>query len=267
MQIDKTSDYHIHSVYSDGAASIDNMARSAADKGLSQITITDHMPLPFDTRYAMPRTKVEAYRRDIQQAQAACGGRLNITSGIEFEYIPRYQDWIHDLWKIGWDHCVVSVHWLLDGDIAGMVNGTRREFDALFRTANADIKTLCRIYYGVLQTAYRTGWFDIAGHLDVIKKHNSNAIFFDESDAWYRSLVMATLKEIRANGMKMEINTSGINHPANAPYPSPWIVHAATAMGIPIVLGSDSHTPEALGQYFNCIDEWYGRFDSGEMTP
>jgi len=63
LQIDKTSDYHIHSVYSDGDAPIDAMARSAADKGLSQVTITDHMPLPFDTRYAMPRTKVEASRQ------------------------------------------------------------------------------------------------------------------------------------------------------------------------------------------------------------
>lgn len=233
------------------------MACSAAEKGLTQITITDHMPLPFDTRYAMQRAKVAAYRHDIRQSQAVYEGRLKIKSGIEFEYIPKYGVWIHDLWKLGWDHCIVSVHWLLGDGVVGMVNGTRREFDALMQKAGANIKHLCRIYYGVLATAYRTGWFDIAGHLDVIKKHNANAIFFDESDAWYRDLVMAALKVIKARGMKMEINTAGINHPVNAPYPSAWIVHEAAAMGIPMVLGSDCHRPSDLGQYFDTIDAWY----------
>ena len=266
MQIDKTSDYHMHTVYSDGSADIDAMARSAIDKGLAQITITDHMPLPFDTRYAMPRAKVEAYRRDIRQAQTTYHGRLAITSGIEFEYIPQYREWIYGIWKIGWDHCIVSVHRLIDDDITGMVNGTRGEFEALFQAANGDIKTLCRIYYEVIQTACRTGWFDIAGHLDVIKKHNAGAVFFDESDTWYRDLVMATLKVIKAQGMTMEINTAGINHPVGTPYPSAWIVHAAVDMGIPLVLSSDSHSPKTLGQYFNTIDRWYGRLDISGMV-
>jgi histidinol-phosphatase (PHP family) len=267
LLIDRSSDYHIHSFYSDGDASIDAMARSAANIGLKQVTITDHMPLPFNTRYAMPRVKVEAYRRDIRQAQKTYDGRLNIKSGIEFEFIPRYREWIHDLWKMGWDHCIVSVHRLFDDNIVGMVNGTRREFDALFQMANFDIKTLCRLYYDVLQIAYRTGWFDIAGHLDVIKKHNTNSIFFDESDAWYRDLVVATLRVIKDCGMKMEINTAGINHPVSTPYPSSWIVYEAAAMGIPMVLGSDSHNSGTLGQYFDSINKWYHGFDLSEMAP
>jgi histidinol-phosphatase (PHP family) len=256
LRIDTTSDYHMHTVYSDGHAAVAAMADSATAKGLTNVTITDHMPLPFGTRYAMPRADLATYRHDIRQAQAAYLGRLNIASGIEFEFIPRHREWIHDLCKMGWDHRIVSVHWLIDDDIVGMVNGTRGEFDALFQTADGDIKTLCRIYYGILQTAYRTGWFDIAGHLDVIKKHNAGGVFFDESDAWYRDLVMATLKVVKAQRMTMEINTAGINHPVGAPYPSPWIVHEAAAMGIPLVLSSDSHTPSTLGQHFDSIAAW-----------
>ncbi len=36
-----------------------------------------------------------------------------------------------------------------------------------------------------------------------------------------------------------------------AVYPSPWIIRQAEQMGIPMVLGSDSHTPETLGRYFD----------------
>ncbi|MCP4720689.1 MAG: histidinol-phosphatase, partial [Desulfobacteraceae bacterium] len=42
-----------------------------------------------------------------------------------------------------------------------------------------------------------------------------------------------------------------LNHPAKASYPSHWIIKSAVKKGIPIVMGSDSHTPGTLGQYFD----------------
>ena len=39
MRIDKQSDHHIHTVFSDGAAQIDEMVSVAIDKGLKAITI------------------------------------------------------------------------------------------------------------------------------------------------------------------------------------------------------------------------------------
>ncbi|GAB6147203.1 histidinol-phosphatase HisJ [Desulfocicer niacini] len=254
MKMNKYSDYHMHSLFSDGSASIDEMAQNAIKKGLSQITITDHMPLPHATRYAMAYDRLELYRQTIRTAQLRFGSRLKINMGIEMEFIPMFSRWIEDISNMGWDHMIVSVHALFKGNCQAMVNGSAEEFATLVENFNYDVPSLCRSYYETLKQGYRTGLFEIAGHIDVIKKHNVGEIFFRESDAHYRDLVISTLDVIREQGMKMEVNTAGFNHPVARQYPSDWIIQAALEKEIPIVLSSDSHTPDTLGQHFDKFD-------------
>lgn len=255
MKINTISDYHMHSVFSDGNASINDIAVFAMQKGLAQITITDHMPLPFDTHYAMKKDKIDQYRMAVRDAQYKYSGKLKIKMGMEFEFVPGLRPWIHSISRKGWDYAIASVHRLFIKNTSFLVNGTKTEFDNLFQMFNCDIQELYKAYYEIIQMAFNTGWFDIAGHLDVLKKHNVNQAFFNESDPLYRSLVMDTLDVIKNQGMRMEVNMSGFNHPVREQYPSLWIIRAAIKKDIPIVLSSDSHSPETIGQYFYKIDE------------
>ncbi|THB75577.1 MAG: histidinol-phosphatase HisJ [Desulfobacteraceae bacterium] len=254
MNIDTRSDYHMHTLFSDGSATIDEMARAAISSGLTQITFTDHMPLPFDTRYAMKKEEVDQYRLAVREARAKYDGRLVINMGIEIEYIPSLRFWIKSIAQMGWDVLIASVHSLQVGDESGMVNGTYEEFERLYRMFDYDIKSLYRNYYQTLQTAYRTGCFDIAGHLDVLKKHNVGQPFFDENDPDYIAAVQETLEVIKKQEMSMEINTGGFNHPVGEQYPSRWIIREASQMGIPLVLSSDSHSPRTLRHNFDRME-------------
>jgi len=47
--------------------------------------------------------------------------------------------------------------------------------------------------------------------------------------------------------LALEINTSGYKY-IDQPYPSPWIIAAATRLGIPLLFGSDSHCPDNVGE-------------------
>lgn len=252
MTINTHLDCHMHSTFSDGSASIDKIAESAIEKGLNSIAITDHMPLPFATRYAMDRNKVHDYRSNIEAAKQKYGHALNILAGLEMEFIPRYKDWIREIKDLGWDLLLVSIHEIVTNHGHFMVNGREDEFKITLETVfKNDIQAFCTTYYQLLQEAAAIGWFDVVGHMDVIKKHNIDNRYFNESDDWYRDLVLATLDAISTNGLKMEINTNGINHPAAAPYPSNWIIQEAQTRDIPILLGSDAHSPRFQGQYFN----------------
>lgn len=254
MTLDRTLDCHMHSTYSDGSKSIDALAASAVEKGLKTIAITDHMPLPFATRYAMARENLQAYRHDIARAREKYRGRLTILAGLEMEYLPDHKEWIRQIAAMGWDMLLVSIHGLEKDGRHFMVNGREDEFQNTLETVfNNDIKAFCSRYYTLIQEAALTGWFDAAGHLDVIKKHNRNHLYFDESSNWYTDLIHATLETIAACNMKMEINTNGLNHPAAAFYPSDWIIAQARKNDIPIVLGSDAHAPRFQGQYFNKV--------------
>ena len=255
MQIDRKSDFHIHTGYSDGSGSVDDIAQAAVKKGLRQITITDHMPLPFATRYAVAEDSLGRYRTEIAEAQEKYAGVLQINMGLEIEFISDHRSWIYSLVEHGWDYLIASIHHLPGKDSLHLVNGTREEFDGLLQKLGFNGKTLCERYYLTLQEAVLTGWFDIVGHLDVVKKHNAGDKFFNESSQWYRSLVLETLDIIKAQDMMVEVNMGGFNQPAAQQYPSSWVIREAVNRNIRIVLSSDSHTPDSLGQHFNIIED------------
>ncbi len=256
MTINIHMDCHMHSTYSDGNSSIDRLAASALEKGLATIAITDHMPLPFPTRYAMDPDQIAAYRNEIHRAQEKYGPDLTILAGLEMEYLPDHRDWIKQIADLGWDLLLVSIHGIAsdrDEPDQGhfMVNGREEEFrQTLAKIFNNDIRAFCTRYYALIREAAATGWFDVVGHMDVIKKHNLNNRYFDENSGWYRTLIQETLDTIADNKLKMEINTNGLNHPVGAFYPSTWIIRDALKKPIPIILGSDAHAPDDQGQYF-----------------
>ena len=251
MSLDIHLDCHMHSTYSDGSRTIDQVVSAAVEKGLRTIAITDHMPMPFATRYAMDRNRLTDYRREIARARSRYGEELTILTGLEMEYLPQHRDWIREIADMGWDLLLISIHGIVTDQGQFMVNGNKAEFlCTLNQLFNGDFQAFCTRYYTLIQEAVATGWFDVAAHMDVIKKFNQGNRYFNETDPWYRSLVCQTLDALADNHVKLEINTNGINHPAAAPYPSEWILHEALVREIPLVLGSDSHDPKFQGQYF-----------------
>jgi histidinol-phosphatase (PHP family) len=255
MLIDLKSDYHMHTVYSDGKATIAEMVNSAIQKGMNQITLTDHMPLPWDNNYAMRMDDIEKYRQEIDLAKKRYSEKIEINNGLEFEFLPTYMPWIKSLVNKGWDYKIMSVHNIYKNNQLLDVNGSAENFAVLLKNFDHDIKAVCLEYYHIIQTAIQSRWFDIVGHLDVIKKHAFNLQYFDEQAVWYRSLIMETLDMIKSQKMKMEVNMSGFNDPVKVQHPRQWIIKEAVKRKIPLVLSSDSHSSKTIGQNFNIINE------------
>jgi len=93
---------------------------------------------------------------------------------------------------------------------------------------------------------------DILAHFDVIKKNNYDNAFFNEDDEIYRHEVKETLKLISDTNTIIEVNTGGISRGyIKDAYPSKWILELCYDMGIPVMLASDSHTPENIDFKFN----------------
>jgi len=252
---DTTCDLHMHTTFSDGSASVEDMCLSAIDKGLRSIAITDHMPLPFTTRYAMKRTDITRYRQEIAAAKSRFADKLEVKMGLEVEYLLSEADWIRDIHTLGWDYLIVSVHHLPGNDMLHLVNGHEHEFAPLFADFRTSPIELCRRYFSVLQEAIATGLFTCVGHLDVLKKWQTTFGHIDEGAEWYHELIDDILDHMAQFGTMMEINTAGLNHTLAEQYPSSWIVAEATKRKIPIVLGSDAHNPQTVAQHFGVVNE------------
>ncbi|WP_373501753.1 histidinol-phosphatase [Desulfococcus sp.] len=254
--IDPASDLHLHTRYSDGNAGVREMIEAAVARGFRRIAITDHMPLPFESRYAMAVEEIDRYREEIRRVRGEYAGVIEVRLGLEMEYLPGFEVWTEKIAAAGWEHAIGSVHGIIADGRRGMVNGTRTEFERLLSALfNGDIRALCTHYYKHLQRVVDSGLVSTVGHLDVLKKHNRDGIFFDETAAWYCDLVMETLNHVKASSMTVEINMSGCDHPTAAPYPSPWLVAECIRRDIPLVLSSDAHRPENIGRNFERLPD------------
>jgi histidinol-phosphatase (PHP family) len=247
--IDFSSDYHVHTRYSDGIASIRETIEAAVGINLRQIALTDHMPLPFPTRYAMHPEDLDRYRDDIRRIRTDYEDRIRVQMGLEMEYLPGFEDWTEKIVQSGWEYTIGSIHGLIPKGRHGMVNGTREEFDQLLHNAfDGSIRAFCTYYYKRLQTVIDSGLFVTVGHLDVFKKHNAHQAYFQEDESWYRELVLETLAHAGKAGMQIEINLAGFDHPVAAPYPSPWIIADCVHRKLPLVVGSDTHRLQNIGR-------------------
>lgn len=81
---DIKADLHCHSTWSDGKASILEMARAAKAKGYQVLAITDHSPSLGITQGVKPEDFARQ-RAEIAEAQAAVGDSLLILQGSEVE--------------------------------------------------------------------------------------------------------------------------------------------------------------------------------------
>ncbi|MDO4207467.1 MAG: PHP domain-containing protein, partial [Lachnospiraceae bacterium] len=58
-------DFHVHTTYSDGDNSPEEMILAAIDKGMTKIGISDHSYTWFDETYCIPKERIAEYKKEI----------------------------------------------------------------------------------------------------------------------------------------------------------------------------------------------------------
>lgn len=95
----------------------------------------------------------------------------------------------------------------------------------------------------------KSGKFDIAGHLDLIKVFK----FLPTKDI--RSLAKNAMKAIKQSNMTVEINPAGLRKPIAEQYPSMELLQMCFELEIPITFGSDAHKLEQIGYEYFSVSE------------
>jgi DNA polymerase (family 10) len=119
---------HCHSHYSDGKATIAEMADAAIARGWSYLGVTDHSESAF---YAGGLTREQVLRQheEIDRLNAAFGDRFTILKGIEADILPcgrvDYSDHVLD----SFDYVIASVHSRFGMDEARMTERVLKAID------------------------------------------------------------------------------------------------------------------------------------------
>lgn len=242
------TNYHTHSRYCDGDGEIAEMIEAALAAGLTEIGITSHAPLPFETGWTMPHARLASYAAEVRELQVRYRDRITVLLGAEIDLIPnaeveRYQQ--EELIPLGFDYFVGSVHFLGERNSPRSFDDTDEGFRAILDEDYAgDIRAMTADYYARMRQVLTIPGMKIVGHLDRIKRWNADHRYFTGDEPWYWAAVEETLQAIAASGHIVELNTAGLRRDLGEPYPSPAILARIRDLGIPVTVNSDAHSPD-----------------------
>ena len=233
-------DAHLHTDLSpDSDVPIDTFASQAAERGIAEIAITDHVDFEPGTP-AFEFTTFGERERVVRDAAERWADRgVAIRFGVETTWDRRWATDIREhLAAHAYDFVIGSVHVYRDSpyaaaNVAGWVAG--RSLDAIVAP-----------YFDEVEAAARSGLFDAIGHIDFVKRylvpHVSTADL-----ATAPELYEPILEALVESGTALEINTSGLRQAANEMYPVPAIVATYRELGgRAVTVGSDAHRADTF---------------------
>ncbi len=234
-------DLHVHTTYSDGENTPEEMVVAAIKKSLKAIGFSDHSYTPFDRQYCMKKDDIENYAREISFLKEKYREKIKILLGIELDFYS-------DLPKAQFDYVIGSVHYLKkDGVYIPIDESPEILKSACQEHFGGDIYKLTQEYYNtVSQICNKTG-ADIIGHFDLISKFNKDGQLFDESDPRYITSYISAADILLKSNKPFEINTGAISRGyKDQPYPSKQIIEYILSRGGRFILSSDSHSADTL---------------------
>lgn len=251
--------YHIHTVFSDGDSSIMDYCETAIQRGFEEIAFTDHLTVFPDgstENHSLNTSKIENYVKEVKAASGKYGGSVTIKLGVEVDYIPGNEKIVEKILKsYDFDLVIGSVHF-----VEGVCIDSSRQRVLVEKMVREDgFDSLYSKYLDLVGMAVETGFFDIVGHIDLVKiwGFNPSNGFEDEQKV---------LELIRRKRLCLEVSSRGLRQPVNSIYPSPRILKKAFELGIPITIGTDAHSIGEIDYAYNVLIEYIGTIGYDHIT-
>lgn len=227
--------YHNHSQYSDGKATIEQMATAADVMGISELGISDHFVVPLQgppPRWSMQEISLPAYALEIQTVnqQSNCEMRL----GLELDWFPDMAQRIAaTIEPVELDYVIGSVHHVG----AFCIDGASAKWSVLDQD---QCNRVHEHYWQLMRSMAESGFCDIVAHIDLPKKFG----FLPTQDL--SAVIDPALDAIANAGMIVELNTAGWHKRCQDAYPSVELLEACYARQIPVTISADAHLPSDL---------------------
>ena len=159
------SDNHVHTYFStDSDTPMEDMLKTAIEKGFSSICFTDHMDYNFPSEDDTPEflLDVEPYFEEMKRLNEKYGGRIKIRQGIELGLKKDCLDKCLSLTKeYPFDFVIGSTH---------LVDNIDPYYDT-FWSDTPEKSGILRYYETTLNNVNLGADFDVYGHIDYIIRY------------------------------------------------------------------------------------------------
>ena len=229
-------DYHLHSNFScDCKAAMAEMCQAAVDHGVPEIGFTEHYDL-HPGEQCRDWFRLAPWSAEFERVRAQFDGQLVVRAGIEIGEPHIYQAEAQAMIaRYPFDYVLGSLHWV----------GPECIFDAnYFRRSPKDA---FRLFFEELERMTRVGGFDILSHFDVPVRVGFDVYgYYDPKE--HEDCIRPVLKNVIEKGIALDLNTKGLDIPANVLTPGLDILRWYVELGGErITFGSDAHRPVRVG--------------------
>ena len=230
-------DLHNHTTRCNHAkGSMESYIERAIELGINIYGFSEHAPMDFDSHYRLQFNEMNDYTTDVLMLKEKYRHKIQILLGYEVDYLKGHIN--NKVIDAKVDYMIGSVHFL------GSWGFDHPDYISEYKKKNID--DIWQEYFDNIEAMAKTGYFDIVGHLDLIKIFN----FMPKKDI--RLIATPALKAIKHANMVIELNSAGLRKPCREIYPSPLLLEMAYELDIPITFSSDAH---AIGQVGFKYDE------------
>lgn len=238
---------------------VEEYVLAAAERGVTEIAFTEHFYRCFESADVLgpfweqeTAAIAEATRQDVLADRTmsldsyvdvitrAKEAGLPVLLGLEVDFFPETIDAVLEMARqYPFDVLVGSVHW-----IGGW------GFDKPHALEEWKRRGRRRVYEEFFQLEAQlaaTGAVDVLAHPDRVKMRGPR--LGREPTDLYQELVSASL----STGTAVELNSGGLRHPVEEPYPGPTLLRMFGEAGLDLTLASDAHMPAEAAWGFDVL--------------
>lgn len=228
---------HTHSTFCDGKDTLEEMVKSAIEKGFDSIGFSGHSYMDIYAEFSMTPEKAAEYKVEIKRLQQVYGDKIRIFCGLEKDNYTK-------ACTAGYDYLLGSVHCVQYGEQLVFVDWTAdKAWDAIRNVFGGDGLAYAEAYYEAIADLPNHGSFDILGHIDLVTKFiEKHPDMFDTTHPRYRAAVIKAAEALVGKVKYFEVNTGAISRGyRTTPYPDPFIIKEMKRLGFGAIISSDCH--------------------------
>lgn len=242
-------DYHIHTNFSDGNNSPEEMVQKAIEMELKQIGFSDHSYTFFDESYCIKKDKIREYITTVNELKEKYKDKISILLGIEQDYYSAEP-------TDEYDYVIGSVHYVKkDGKYIPVDENIEILKNSVEELFGDDMYALVELYYETVSDIVAKTNADIIGHFDLITKFLEKEKLFDENDKRYVNAYKSAVDNLIKYDVPFEINTGAISRGyRTTPYPSAKTREYIAKKGGRFILSSDAHDKKDICFGFDKIE-------------
>ena len=235
------TNYHTHSVFSDGKNTLEEICLEAIRKGFSVLGFSDHSVTDFDKSYCIKKERLKDYVSSVSRLKNEYSDRLEIALGIELD---AFSEISRDLF----DYIIGSAHYVeKDGVYYPVDHSEKMSIHNITVGFDGSSDAYAKEYYNTLCRHIEKNRPDIVGHIDLVAMYGT----VDESTKIYKDSALETVNLAVEKGCVIELNTAAVfKKLKNIPYPSEFILKHIRDIGGKVTVDSDAHVKENLDFWF-----------------